>query len=167
MHPNSAHLLVPRFHLHPSYNKVSKQTKKKTKPLFLLLSCLSNTSLFVLMALEGFVCHIVYAFVPLPANVHCNESLVWFKADGFWYTIITEFLRPTEVTQATDIYEDSSCSWTIDSTWPLVAAWGWTTSWLWVQGLLRWPPDTTKVPGWSPNPVSLCDLWWQYRPQQG
>ncbi|KAL6045791.1 hypothetical protein STEG23_014704, partial [Scotinomys teguina] len=25
----------------------------------------------------------------LLANVHCNESLVWFKASAFWYTVIT------------------------------------------------------------------------------
>ena len=36
------------------------------------------------------MCHIVYPFVPsgLLANVHCSESLVWFKASGFWCTII-------------------------------------------------------------------------------
>lgn len=37
------------------------------------------------------MCHIVYPFVPSArlATVHCSESLIWFKASGFWYTILT------------------------------------------------------------------------------
>ena len=37
------------------------------------------------------VCHPVYhlAQTDLLANVHCNESLIWFKAFGFCYTINT------------------------------------------------------------------------------
>lgn len=27
------------------------------------------------------------SIIALLANVHCSESLVWFKAFGFWYTI--------------------------------------------------------------------------------
>ena len=30
-----------------------------------------------------------FAQTALLANVHCNESLVWFKASGFCYTINT------------------------------------------------------------------------------
>lgn len=36
-------------------------------------------------------CHTVYLFVHTAwlADVHCNESLVWFEASGFCYTINT------------------------------------------------------------------------------
>jgi hypothetical protein len=30
-----------------------------------------------------------FAQIALLANIHCNESLVWFKASGFCYTINT------------------------------------------------------------------------------
>lgn len=48
---------------------------------------------FVLEALGTVVCQTVYPFVQLAllANVHCNESLVWFKASAVWYTTITKF----------------------------------------------------------------------------
>lgn len=87
-------------------SKASKQTKgEKTLPLP-LLSCLSNTSSFILVALGALVCHTVHLFVQsvLLLNVHCKKSLV-FKVSGFWYFIITrpspkllsEFLRLAQV----------------------------------------------------------------------
>ena len=41
------------------------------------------------MTLGAAVCHTVspFAQTALLVNVHCNESLVWFKASGFCYTI--------------------------------------------------------------------------------
>lgn len=35
------------------------------------------------------MCHTIFPFaqIPLLANVHCSESLVWFEASGFCYTI--------------------------------------------------------------------------------
>ena len=64
--------------------KITPETKIS---LLFLLSCLSMTSSSILMALETSVCHIVYPFVPSTwlTTAHCNESLVWFKASGFWY----------------------------------------------------------------------------------
>ena len=46
------------------------------------------------LALEASVCHTVYPFTQtaLFANVHCSESLVWFKASGFCHTISTGHL---------------------------------------------------------------------------
>jgi hypothetical protein len=37
------------------------------------------------------VCHMGHPFVPtaLLANGHCNESLVWFEASGFCYSVNT------------------------------------------------------------------------------
>lgn len=42
------------------------------------------------MALGAWVCHTVHPVVQsaLLANVHCNESLIWFKASGFLNAII-------------------------------------------------------------------------------
>ena len=39
------------------------------------------------------VCYTVnpFAHIDSLANVHCNESLVWFKVSGFCYTINTGF----------------------------------------------------------------------------
>lgn len=43
------------------------------------------------------------------------------------------------------------------------------TSWLYVKALTTqvvmvlvaaWPPDTTNISGFVPNPGLLCDLWW-------
>lgn len=55
------------------------------------LLCLSNTSLFILVALGAMVCPRVYPFAQsaLLASGHYNESSVWFNASNFWYTTIT------------------------------------------------------------------------------
>ncbi|CAO2593538.1 hypothetical protein LEMLEM_LOCUS7318, partial [Lemmus lemmus] len=61
----------------PEQNKTRKQ-KQEQNSSFLLLSCLSSTSSFVLVAL-GAVYNMIYAFVQsaLLANVHRNKSQVW------------------------------------------------------------------------------------------
>lgn len=71
MYPNPTHLLVPWYL--PSVFATSPPTGKKN--------------------MEAVVCHTVYPFVHpfLPANVHCIESLVWFRVFGFCYIINTGF----------------------------------------------------------------------------
>lgn len=108
VHPNSAHLPDPAYPplnpVVPPPQKNIKQSKQASKSknnpkqnkatanrnntkrkliiiLLLFLFCLSSTSLFVLVALEASLFHSL-PFTPsaLLANVHCNVSLVWFKA---------------------------------------------------------------------------------------
>lgn len=112
MYLNSAHLPVPPYlPLTPSSpqkkilkanqakanqnkqaNKLKQeQEQNKTKTLLISLSFpLPVTSSFVLVAMGG-MCHTVDPLVQsaLLVNVHYNESLIWFKASGFWYIIIT------------------------------------------------------------------------------
>lgn len=74
---------------HPSPRKKQSKTKpQQQKNLFASPTPL----LFILVALAPSGCHIAYPFAPsvLWANVHCNESLVWLKASGFWDIILTE-----------------------------------------------------------------------------
>lgn len=65
----------------------------------------SNSSSFVLVALGATVCHTVYPLVQsaLCTDVHCNKSLVWFKASSFYYTIITGPLPKLQVTDWVDV----------------------------------------------------------------
>lgn len=56
--------------------------------LLLCLSCISITHSLILVALEGLVCHTVtISHIALVANIHCNETWLWFKASGFCYSI--------------------------------------------------------------------------------
>ena len=116
--------------------QTNRQTKKKNKTkksktsLILNLSHLSNTSLFVLVAMGATVCHTGDPLVQLvlSANVHCNESLVWFKASGFWYPIITgsslELLSDTpRLSQVMEILQ-VSFHWTSLSQAPVGPGWG-------------------------------------------
>jgi hypothetical protein len=68
----------------PIKNKQTKKPKPKPK-IFYCGSC--SVSQCVIM------CHSVSYWMPfcpvLLVNVHCNESLVWFKASSFCYTINT------------------------------------------------------------------------------
>lgn len=51
------------------------------------------------------MCHTVYPLVQsaLCIDVHSTESLVWFKASSFYYTIITEPLPKLQVTDWVDV----------------------------------------------------------------
>lgn len=93
---NSAHLLVPPYPTFTPKRKILKSNQDKTytginpppkkKPSSLLyVSCLSDTFSFTLVA-SGTLCQRIYPFVHLAllAHVHCNESLVYFRASGFW-----------------------------------------------------------------------------------
>lgn len=81
MHLNSSHLPVPSYLPCTLATSPHKRKTNKTKSL----------------ALKAVVClHVSHStpcvHIPLLANVQCNESLIWFKASGFCYTINTEFL---------------------------------------------------------------------------
>lgn len=66
----------PPIHFSPLQYSATKQNLKKKKTKILHLFCLSNTSLFILVALGAVVCSRVYPFAQtaLLANGHCNES---------------------------------------------------------------------------------------------
>lgn len=51
------------------------------------------------------MCHTLYPLVQsaLCTDVHCNKSLVWFKASSFYYTIITGPLPKLQVTDWVDV----------------------------------------------------------------
>lgn len=105
--PTSVHLPDPLSSSHPCHaptphirkqfkvNNQADKKKSKTKnlqqkqneihnnrklSLLLLLSCFSNTSSFMLVAMEASVCPIVHLLVP-----SVSLSLIWFEASGLWY----------------------------------------------------------------------------------
>lgn len=96
VHPNSTffsrpsisalHLVAP---LPKEENKNINKTATKLSPL--LLSSLSISSSFLLVALGAALGHAVDPFVQifLLANVHGNELLVWFKDSGLCHTMNT------------------------------------------------------------------------------
>ena len=78
MHPNPAHLpklLYPQSALATSLPKGSKIQNR--------------TFCHETYSVSHTLCYIVYPFVHTSflKNVHCNESLVWFEASGFCYTM--------------------------------------------------------------------------------
>ena len=78
MHPNPTHLPIPSYP--PLTTSPTTEKKKLTVEAVVLSQCVRP---------------IVYPFVhtSLLANVHCNESLVWYEASGVCYSIITGTLR--------------------------------------------------------------------------
>lgn len=87
-------------------SKHTHTNKDRKISLFLLHSCLSNTSSFILMAL-GAVCHITYPFVQsgLLANVHRLAQGLWFLVH-YHHWVLTE--TPPGYLVAAPSYEDPS-----------------------------------------------------------
>jgi hypothetical protein len=120
------------------------------------------------------VCHSVYPFVytSLLANIHCNESMVWFVASGFCYTINTgsspglllDILLPPCVMEILQLWICNTGPFTyssiIDIGWANTKPW----TWAWVVSELVSPPAlphphhqgklSSTAPARSPNPAA-------------
>ena len=79
--PNPTHALVPVHCLCSSSQRIKRKYKNKTIPK-------KNISSWKLWYVTRY--HPVYPFVYtfLLANVHCHESLVWFRASGICYNSV-------------------------------------------------------------------------------
>jgi len=130
------------------------------------------------------MCHMCPTEYPLVhmallANVHCNDSLVWYKVSGFYYTIknLTEtpFGYPIVALChrdpiVLDLQDQHSCTLEVHHQWG--GCWGWANSkpWIWtweVFGLAILPaleacsiataarPSSTLLPRWGAGPDLL------------
>jgi hypothetical protein len=80
MYPNPTHLPISSYLSSTLVSSPPKRNKKKTKTKNKISP---GTTVCVT------VCYTVYSLVytSLLANIHCSESLVWFKASSFYYTL--------------------------------------------------------------------------------
>jgi hypothetical protein len=88
MHSSPAHLLTPNtcpspLLPHPQNKHTHTHTHTHTHP---------KPKHRKHLIIDAVACHsvshsILFVHTSSLANVHCNESLVWFKASGFWDTI--------------------------------------------------------------------------------